>query len=68
MIIYRVEWSAKMALGWICFWVFKALPASVDIRNRAVMWVLQWAGFYACSEGFAHWMTFKDENTRRAKA
>lgn len=55
----RAEWAAKMALGWVCYWIFMALPSSMSIRYRPVMWVLQWAGFYACSYGFAHWLSYR---------
>ena len=59
----RAEWTAKMALGWLCYWPVLAWPWwARTSKSRLFMWALAWAGFYAHDRGFADWRRRKSSN------
>jgi hypothetical protein len=49
----KAKYYAMMVLGALCYPLAIYLPAS---NNRAFMWLLSWAGFYAYSDGYENWI------------
>jgi hypothetical protein len=48
--------ALRMALGWLCYQAVMVLP--VRLNNRAYLWALGWAGYYAHTP--AHWVGGND--------
>ena len=49
----KIEWSAKMVIGRICWWIVMALP----VRGLT----LQFAGFYANDSGYSDYCARRDQ-------